>query len=109
MAATQQQREQPSKDLERHKREALNDLIGAKLIQALGSPGALLQVQVRPLWDDHYRVNVFVGADVVSGKVAHSFFLTADGGGNIIQSTPKITRRYSAVAREATSLGGKEA
>jgi hypothetical protein len=60
----------------------------------LGAPGDLLQVQVRLLWADHYRVNVFVGLDAASARVANSFFLVADSDGNITASTPKITRQY---------------
>jgi hypothetical protein len=51
-------------------------------------------VQVRSLWGDHYRVNVFVGPDPAMAKVAHSYFLVADGDGNILASTPTITRQY---------------
>jgi hypothetical protein len=61
---------------------------------SLGAPGDLLTVQVRPLWANHYRVNVFVGVDVVTAKVAHSYFLTADANGNITESTPKINKQY---------------
>jgi len=43
--------------------------------------------------DNNYRVNVFVG-DAVSAKVAHSFFVAADGDGKIVSSTPAITREY---------------
>jgi hypothetical protein len=85
---------EPSKDPLKHERKTLNDLIAKQIIHTLGSPDDLLQVQVRPLWEDRYRVNVFVGADIVSGKVAHSYFLTADGEGTIMRSTPKITRHY---------------
>jgi hypothetical protein len=49
------------------------------------------------LWEDHYRVNVFVGVDAASAKVANSYFLVADIDGNILTSTPKITRQYEPV------------
>jgi hypothetical protein len=90
---TNQQHANP-KDLEQNKREALTALIGEQVIHALGEPGDLHQVQVRPLWADHYRVNVLRGADAASVKVAHSYFLEADGDGNILASNPQITRRY---------------
>jgi hypothetical protein len=102
MAATQQ-RDQP-KDLEKQQREALKDLIGEQLLHTLGEPGNLVKVQVRRLWENYYRVNVYVGVDVVSAKVAHSYFLTADGEGNIIESTPKIIRRYGVGEGGATIL-----
>ena len=69
-------------------------LIGKQVLDALGQPGGLVKTQVRPLWQDHFRVNVFVGVDAASAKVAHSYFLVVDGDGTIIASTPKITRQY---------------
>jgi hypothetical protein len=42
----------------------------------------------------HYRVNVFAGADAVSARVAHSYFIVTDNDGNIVASPPRITRRY---------------
>jgi len=68
--------------------------IGNCVMRVLGHPPGLHQVQVRRLWEDHYRVNIFVGADAASARVAHSFFLAADSGGNITASNPKITKAY---------------
>ena len=65
-----------------------------EVIHALGKPGDLLQVQVRPLWENYYRANVFIGKDATSAHIADSYFLTADGDGNILTSTPKITKKY---------------
>jgi hypothetical protein len=64
------------------------------VIRTLGTPGDLHDVQVRRLWDDNYRVNVLVGEDVASLRVAHSFFLVTDGEGQIRACTPELTRRY---------------
>jgi hypothetical protein len=63
-----------------------------------------LGTQVRPLWQDHYRVNVFIGADAASAKIAHSYFLVVNSDGNIIASTPKITRQYNHVLRAGAAL-----
>jgi hypothetical protein len=68
--------------------------IRGHVMHALGNPGNLHSVQVRPLWEGHYRVNVFVGLDAASAKVAHSYFLVTDDNGNIVASTPKIGKRY---------------
>ncbi len=68
--------------------------IGRRVLQALGQPGDLLHVQVRPLWEGHYRANVFLGTGTASSRVAHSFFLVADGEGNILASTPEILKQY---------------
>jgi hypothetical protein len=71
-----------------------SDAIGGHVLRALGRPGALLRVAVAHLWGDHYRVNVFVGEDAATVRIAHSFFLVADGAGNVVASTPDITRQY---------------
>ena len=81
-------------DSARQKRELLNALLEKAVIRTLGMPDELLRVQVRHLWDGQYRVNVFVGEDVSSAKVAHSFFLLADADGKIIKSNPAISRHY---------------
>jgi hypothetical protein len=76
---------------DRHQRHAV---IGKHVLRTLGQPDDLHRVQVKPLWEYHYRVNVLVGADAASAKVAHSYFLVADRDGNVIASAPKITRQY---------------
>jgi hypothetical protein len=81
-------------DLEQHRRETRDLLVGEQVVHALGKPCGLLKLQVRELWEGHYRVNVFTGTDAASARVAHSYFLVADGDGNIIASTPKIARQY---------------
>jgi hypothetical protein len=68
--------------------------IGEQVIRALGRPDGLRRVEVRPLWEGHYRVNVLVGADAASARVAHSYFVVADGGGALVASTPQIERLY---------------
>jgi hypothetical protein len=80
---------------ERKDREAglLEAVLRDKVMCGLGRPPGLLRTQVRLLWDDHYRVNVFVG-EAASAKVAHSYFLKADGDGKILTSTPAIARVY---------------
>lgn len=75
-------------------RDALNALIGRHVVRSLGSPVDLLKVQVRPVGSDRYRVNVFVGRDATSSRIADSFFLTADREGNIVNSSPEIVRLY---------------
>jgi hypothetical protein len=99
MMATAQQREQRERreDLEQHRSETRNVLIGEQVLHALGRPSDLLIVQVRPLWDSRYRVNVFVGPDTMSARVVNSFFLQADDDGNIIASTPPIVRQAALV------------
>jgi hypothetical protein len=90
---TAEQREQDRGE-QRQARDRLNARIGEAVVRSLGEPEALHQVQVRRLWSDHYRVNVLVGRDAASAKVAHSYFLVTDGDGNIETSVPTITRCY---------------
>jgi hypothetical protein len=88
---------QPSdqdKEMGRHERDTLNNVIGKHVAHSLGSPVDLLKVQVRPLGNDRYRVNVLVGKNVASAKITDSFFLTADDEGNIVTSSPAIVRLY---------------
>jgi len=73
---------------------ARNDLIGKHVLDVLGKPGDLLLIQVRPLWDRRYRVNIVVGTNVTSARVANSFFLEADEDGTVIASTPRIKKQY---------------
>ena len=77
---------------------ALNVVIGEQVLFALGEPEGLHHVPVRRLWQDHRRVNVFVGADAACAKLAHSFFLVADQDAKIVPSTPTIRKEYAAVA-----------
>src|SRR5262245_55766720 len=68
--------------------------IGRRVMGSLGKPPALQCVQVRWLWEDRFRVNVLVGPDAASVSIAHSYFLVADGDGNVLAATPVITRQY---------------
>jgi len=88
------QKNEPSAGPPHGDSQRLADEIGKHVIHTLGKPRGLCNVQVRRLWDDHYRVNVLVGADSLSATVAHSFFLVIDNQGAIVKSTPKITKHY---------------
>ena len=68
--------------------------IGVHVLRALGQPAQFQTVQVRPLWDGHYRVNVLIGGNAASATVAHSYFVEADGAGNIVTTVPALARRY---------------
>jgi hypothetical protein len=74
--------------------EQRSGIIVSQLLRVLGWPTALYRVEVRHLWENHYRANVFVGPDAASTRIAHSFFLAADEHGNIIASAPDITKKY---------------
>jgi len=91
---TIQQKQKPEPDAGRAERTRLNTVIGQHVMHRLGQPNDLLRVSVVPLWEAYYRVNILVGADIASARVAQSYFLQADGDGNILVATPEITRRY---------------
>lgn len=72
----------------------LETVVRDNVMSSLGRPAGLNRVQVNRVWGNHYRVNVFVGTDFTSSKVAHSYFLEADGDGKILSSCPAITKMY---------------
>ena len=74
--------------------DSLRARIRVQVLGTLGQPENLREVQVRPLWGQHYRVNVMVGGDVTAMTVAHSYFLEADATGNVVTATPALTRHY---------------
>jgi hypothetical protein len=88
-----QLQDKPHTDPKQSQHQRLHASIGKHVLHALGQPGDLRAVQVRQLWEHHYRVNVLVG-NAASAKVAHSYYLVTDNDGNILASTPKITRQY---------------
>jgi hypothetical protein len=88
---TKQQREQ-DRDLEQHKSETLQALIEEQVLHKLGRPVGLRNVQVRRLWENRYRVNVLIGENAVSAKIANSYFVRADSDGNIVDSNPVMTK-----------------
>lgn len=89
----EQQEKQPS-EREKQGHQDLAAAIGRRVLHALGQPGDLLVVQVRPLWEGHYRANVLVGTGSACARVAHSYFLVADGEGNILTAAPTIRKQY---------------
>jgi hypothetical protein len=91
---TKQEQKQRTEQESRDSQSALAAVIRENVMNDLGRPTDLYQVQVCPLWNNNYRVNVFVGANAACVKVAHSFFLAADGDGKVLDSTPRIAKRY---------------
>ena len=85
---------EPPVDKDKGKREKLNALIGEQVMHTLGEPGNLLKVQVRPLWENYYRVNVFVGKDGAFATISNSYFVQAGSDGTIVTTTPKLLKQY---------------
>ena len=73
---------------------SVNHLVGDQVLRSLGRPADLLRVSVHPMGDDRYRVNVYTGKDFTTGRIANSFFLTADEKGAIVSSSPEIAKLY---------------
>ena len=84
--------EKPQKVPSPPKHPPVDIRIADQVVAYLGQPSNVHTVQVRCLWENHYRVNVFVGADAATALVAHSYFLVTDGEGAILQSTPKMAK-----------------
>jgi hypothetical protein len=88
------QEEQRRAEPEASERRSLEAAVGESVMHGLGRPAGLHHVQARRVFAGNYRVNVFVGEDVASAKVAHSFFVAADADGKVVESTPAINRVY---------------
>jgi len=68
--------------------------IRSQVAKMLGNPADLLKIRVHPIGSENFRVNVWAGKSFTSARVTDSFFLTTDGDGNVMASTPKIVRMY---------------
>ncbi len=88
------QREMPKVEVKRTERKSLEFVIKEQVIQALGKPTDLRNVQVRMVWKEHYRVNVLVGLNAASVRIANSYLLKVDSEGGLIAAIPQITKQY---------------
>jgi hypothetical protein len=85
---------EPAREPERREDGLLEAVVRDNVLDALGRPAGPHRVQVRRVFGDSYRVNVFVGPDAASFAIAHSYFLSADGDGKILACCPPIARTY---------------
>ncbi len=53
------------------------------VIATLGRHSNLLRITARQVTGDGFRVNVLTGVDAASARISHSYFVTADGAGNV--------------------------
>jgi hypothetical protein len=88
------QEEKRLQELESQKGGLLEAVVGDYVVGRLGRPPGLRRVQARLVFGSRYRVNVFVGDDASTARIAHSYFLEADGDGKILSSSPALTRVY---------------
>jgi hypothetical protein len=82
--------DEPRDDKEVPGLDQLKRLIGGQVLRALGGAAGKGRVEVRPLWDGYYRVNVVVGDGPGCVTIPRSYFLRADGAGNVLESTPAL-------------------
>jgi hypothetical protein len=75
-------------------RQRLEAVVRGHVLDQLGCPEAAHSVSVRLLWSGHYRVNVYVGEAAAFAEIAHSYFVTADEEGRILESVPVIRKHY---------------
>lgn len=76
----------------------------AILVALRGSPG-VMRVVVRPLWPNHFRVNVFVGPDAASASIAHSYFVQVGDAGDILWTTPPLPANARPLGPTADARG----
>ena len=84
-------------DSDRQEDGLLEAVVGDNVLSDLGEPTGPHRMQVDRVWGDNYRVNVFLGTDAASYRVAHSYFVSADGNGKILACCPPIVRTYQRV------------
>lgn len=76
-------------------RRAADRAVRSGVLAALGQPPGLYDVAVRPLWENHFRVNVLVGPDPTDVRITHSYFVKAREDGTILSTIPRIARLYA--------------
>lgn len=70
---------------------SLDQVIIDQITKGLNHPKETHTIQVRHLWENRYRVNVFVAGECGTSRVAHSFFVSTNSEGVILESNPAIT------------------
>ena len=68
--------------------------VRAAVLAGLGHPPGLREVAVRQVWGGHYRVNVHVGPDAVSTRIAHSYLVAVGANGGVLSADPPLARQY---------------
>lgn len=84
---------EPTRRTEMHEGEERKDVIRNQVLRQLGEAPGKGRVQVRPLWDHFYRVNVMIEDDLGCVRIVCSYFLETDATGTIVASTPRLGKR----------------
>ena len=80
--------------------ERMKEAIKTKTMKKLGKPPSFFKVDAHHLWDNKWRVNVWVkgvgtGEGVVpSHEITDSFFVEVSKDSNRMTSTPRIVKKY---------------
>ena len=78
----------------KHTGQRLEAVILKQVMHQLGQPDGRVRAQVRKLWEDRYRVNIYMEPETGSAIIAHSYFIVTDDNGAIVAATPRITKKY---------------
>lgn len=71
----------------------LEQSVRSAVYAAFGRSSEVLRVVVRPLWQNRFRVNVFVGLHAASAVIAHSYFVEVGTAGDILSVNPQLPTR----------------
>ena len=81
------------------------DAIGQQIMDKLGTPDRFYRIDVNPLWDTKFRVNVYCEEGesrtiFKSFRITDSFFVVTSPEGGILRSIPEIETKYGNVEIE---------
>lgn len=70
--------------------------IGNNILATLGKPKDFSRIEVRNLHANRYRINVRIEKDgfVKTYPIVDSFYVTVDSDGGILETSPKLLKRY---------------
>lgn len=68
-------------------------VVTRQIIRDLGAPPRLQHIDVKRLWESHYRVNFWCD-DAGVPRLAHSYFAEVSLSGSIVRVDPAIERIY---------------
>jgi hypothetical protein len=71
----------------------LEPVVAINVLQELGQPEHFVKIIAKYVFDDNFRVNIWVESGD-SIKVDDSFFVTTDEKGMILKSDPLLRRKY---------------
>jgi len=64
------------------------------VLSVLGRPTDFLRISVRQITAKGFRVNVLAGAELASGRIAHSYLVQTTDDGLVTASSPALVKRY---------------